>query len=207
MTPWLFFAQGAGLGLSAAGTPGPLTALLISETLRRGWRRGVLVALAPVLSDAPIILVTTFVLGQLPPMALRIISIAGGLFVLRLAWRLLQAWRHEATMTDVAPTDLSAGHGLRQAVVINYLSPGPYIYWALVNGPLLLSAWEQSPIHAILFLAGFYGVFVGSMAAMVATFDRARRLGPRVARALMLASVLMLFVFAGVLLSRPFLVS
>ena len=50
-----FFWQGAALGLTAAATPGSLQTLLISETLWGGFRRGARITLAPLITDAPII--------------------------------------------------------------------------------------------------------------------------------------------------------
>jgi threonine/homoserine/homoserine lactone efflux protein len=50
MTTWSALGLGIGLGIGAGVTPGPLLALIIAETLRGGWRSGMLVALAPLLS-------------------------------------------------------------------------------------------------------------------------------------------------------------
>ena len=47
---------GAAFGLSAGITPGPLLALVIAQTLAHGPREGGKVALAPLLTDSPIIL-------------------------------------------------------------------------------------------------------------------------------------------------------
>ena len=83
-----YFLQGAALGFAAAITPGPFQTYLISESLSGGWRRGAPVAFAPLLSDLPIILLSLFLLNQLPESFLRVISTAGGAFALYLAWRL-----------------------------------------------------------------------------------------------------------------------
>ena len=73
-----YFLQGAALGFAAAITPGPFQTYLISESLSGGWRRGAPVAFAPLLSDLPIILLSLFLLNQLPENFLQIISLAGG---------------------------------------------------------------------------------------------------------------------------------
>jgi len=46
--------MGLGLGLAAGASPGPLLTLVVSSTLARGFGAGLRVALAPVLTDAPI---------------------------------------------------------------------------------------------------------------------------------------------------------
>ena len=84
--------QGLALGLSAAASPGPLQSYLITQTLAGGWRRGAPVAFAPLVSDGPIIVTLLLLLDRLPDIYLQLISLAGGLFVLYLAWELLQQW-------------------------------------------------------------------------------------------------------------------
>ncbi|OGT32916.1 MAG: hypothetical protein A2W28_01290 [Gammaproteobacteria bacterium RBG_16_51_14] len=50
-----FLVTGAVLGISAGLAPGPLLALVVTETLKHGIRTGVRVALVPVCTDLPII--------------------------------------------------------------------------------------------------------------------------------------------------------
>jgi MFS family permease len=47
---------GISYGFAAGVSAGPLLGLVITQTLQGGWRAGNLVALAPLLSDLPIIL-------------------------------------------------------------------------------------------------------------------------------------------------------
>ena len=60
-----FLAMGSILGLSAGFAPGPLLTLVISETLQHDIRAGVKVALAPIVTDLPIIMLTLFILVKL----------------------------------------------------------------------------------------------------------------------------------------------
>ena len=89
----------AGLvyGLSAGFSPGPLMALVISQTLKHGIREGVKVAVAPLITDLPIILVSLLVLTRLTDFktALGVISIIGGIFVAYLAYGNFRAPRLE----------------------------------------------------------------------------------------------------------------
>jgi threonine/homoserine/homoserine lactone efflux protein len=192
-----FLLQGAAIGLTAAGTPGPLLTFLISRSLSGGWRSGALVALAPLISDPPIVLVILLLLDRLSTRFLLVISLAGGVYVLYLAWGLLRQWRLGSQGTVSAES--SPNGNLRKAVLMNFLSPGPYAFWMLVNGPLLLSALKESIWDGVAFLLGFYGVFIGGMLVIAIIFDQARRLGPVVVRGLLLASILVLTLF-GVLL-------
>jgi len=57
-----FLGIGLILGLSAGFAPGPLLTLVISETLQHDLKAGVKVALAPIITDLPIIIFTLFIL-------------------------------------------------------------------------------------------------------------------------------------------------
>ena len=198
-----FIAQGMGFGFAAGTSPGPLQSFLISTTLSKGWRRGVLVVLSPLLTDAPIILVMTLLLRQLPDGAVRAIQIAGGLFVLYLAWSNWRAWRAGTAIdadTDEAPR--ARRLTLLQAMGINFLSPGPYIFWGSVTGPILIDALARSWWHAGLFLFSFYGTFLTIMTLLVLAFDRLRRLDPRLTRAALLLTVLVLAALGLALLAQ-----
>ncbi len=85
---------------------------------------------------------------------------------------------------------------------MNLLSPGPYTFWALINGPILIDALRQSWLHAAAFLVGFYGAFIGITLVIVAVFNQARRLGQKSTRALTLISIIILVIFGLILIYR-----
>lgn len=191
--------QGAALGLTAASSPGTFQTYLITQTLSRGWRNGAVVALAPLLSDPPIILLVLFLLNNLPPLLTQGISLIGGGFAIYLAWGLWKNWRSGMTAND-APATQGSGSVLGRAMMMNFLSPGPYTFWTLVCGPILLSALEKGPAFGLSFLVGFYTLFIGGMLVLVLLFHQARRLGSRVVRGLTLASIVILTGFGCLLI-------
>lgn len=189
----IYILQGIGLGFSAAVLPGPFLAYLISQTLARGWKRALPAALAPLVSDGPIIALCLFILSQIPPWFERVLHFAGGTFILYLAYGAFKAWRR------YDPGIVAAESGIRgsvlKAALMNTLSPGPYIYWSLVTGPILIRGWRETPVHGIGLLAGFYITIVLSLAAIILIFGLARQLGPNVNRALIGVSAMALFFF------------
>lgn len=185
-------AQGIGFGFAAGTSPGPLQSYLISTTLSQGWRGGIVVIFSPLLTDIPIIILMTFILSQLPDLLQRGLQFAGGVFVLILAWRMFQAWRANALIDIDAPDAAERQRTLGQAMVMNVLSPGPYIFWGSVTGPLLVQGLEQSVWHGGAFLLAFYGTFMGIMAAIVLIFDRLRRFGVQITRGILLIAILVL---------------
>jgi len=82
-----------------------------------------------------------------------------------------------------------------KAALMNALSPGPYIYWSLVTGPILIRGWREAPFHGIGFLAGFYITIVSSLIAIILVFGTAQKLGPKVNRVLLGISAAALFCF------------
>ncbi len=161
MVPWQALAVGVGLGLGAGLTPGPLLALVIAETLRGGWRAGVLVALAPPIADAAVIALCLLVLTRLSAPLTAGLSIGGGLYVLFLGWETLRM----AAPTTVAGTGIppAARQSLGRGIAVNLLNPHPYLFWLTVGGPLVTESYRQAawaPIAA--FVGGFYSCLVGS---------------------------------------------
>jgi threonine/homoserine/homoserine lactone efflux protein len=177
---WFYLLQGIGYGFAAASQPGPFQSYLISQTLTRGWKRTLSATLAPLISDGPIILVCLLVLSQVPAWLQRFLYLAGGLFVLYLAYGAFKAWKNFDA--SIPQTEVGARQNIFKAALMNTLSPGPYIFWTLV----------------------FYLTLVGGLAAIVLVFGTAARLGPTVHRTLLGVSAIALFCFGAYQLWQGF---
>ena len=137
-------------------------------------------ALAPLLSDGPIIILMLLILSQVPDWLQRFLYIAGGLFILYLAWGAFKSWR--TFDADAALEASPPQQSLLKAALMNMVSPGPYIFWSLVTGPILLEGWREAPANGIGFLAGFYAAMIASLAVLILLFGLAKHLGPKVNR-------------------------
>ncbi len=188
----LRFVQGVALGFSAAASPGPFQAFLLAQALANGALRSLPLALAPLASDGPIIALMLLVLSRAPAGFLRALQILGGLFLLWIARGTFRALRAPAFPGAPAPLAERPARGFGKAVAMNALSPGPWIFWSTVSGPILVESWRASPASAASFLAGFYLLLCGGNAALVLLFSGARRLGARPARVLTAASAAVL---------------
>jgi hypothetical protein len=82
-----------------------------------------------------------------------------------------------------------------KAALMNALSPGPYLFWGLVTGPILIQGWRQSLAFAGLFLLGFYSAMILTLTALVVGFSLTRKLGRRLNRWLIGISALTLVGF------------
>lgn len=188
--------RGVTLGATAGLLPGPLQSYLIQTTLTQGWRKSLPLVLSPLIADIPVILLTTLVLSQVPPELIRAIQILGGLFVLWLArgaWLNFRAGAQIGAGGDVEVVPVR--QLLTRAVLVNLLSPGPIIFWATVNGPLLVQGLRESVLHGVAFLVAFYGTFLGVLVGFVGVFNKMRALDPRITRVLLLIITIMLVVF------------
>lgn len=196
--------QGLGFGFYAGISPGPLQTFLVSTTLSRGWRRGIVITFAPILSDAPIIVLMTILLHNIPDSTASVIRIIGGLFVLWLAWNSWKALQAGHLIGSDVTEEASEGkrRTLAQAVAMNMFNPNPYIVWGTVTGPILIAGLEESIWHGVAFLLPFYGLFWCINVAIVLTFDRLRRLDERLTRNALRLSILVLALLGGVLLKQ-----
>ena len=157
-----FLVIGIILGLSAGFAPGPLLALVVSETLRHNIRSGIKVALAPVVTDLPIIVVSLFILAKLSnfDVVLGFISLGGALFLLLLGYQSLKMKEINLEITKVKPKSLNKG------ILTNFLSPHPYLFWLAVGAPTMTTAINRHPLAGAAFLGGFYTCLIGAKIAV-----------------------------------------
>ncbi len=191
-------ASGILLGFSAGLSPGPMLALVLSQTLRHGPREGCKIALTPLATDPPIILVTLVLatkLAQLRPL-LGIFSIAGGAFVLFLAWESFRPTRQPAEAPAAPPRSWFKG------IVTNLLNPHPWVFWLTVGAAILAKTIAQGWLNAAAFLFGFYLLLVGSKVGVALLAGRSRDLlAGRAYRVAMRVLAVLLAIF-GLLLFR-----
>jgi threonine/homoserine/homoserine lactone efflux protein len=190
-----YIIQGVSYGFAAAVQPGPMQTFIILQALKNGWKRSMVYALVPLLSDLPIIALVVTVLALLPAGWVIVLRIAGGAFLIYLAIGAVRAARNPPAEAEAA--DGSPQRGLLSAVVINLLNPNPYLFWSLVTGPILLTGWKESPWYAIAMLAVFYSVMVAVNAVIIRVVSIAHGFSPRLRQGLMIASAIGLGIFGA----------
>jgi len=168
MLHYLFI--GTLLGLSAGLAPGPLLTLVISETLQHDIKAGVKVALAPLLTDLPIIMLTLFVLAGLSDFdwVLGIISLLGSFFVLYMGYKNIKAKGMALAVSKGTPKSLFKG------ILTNVLSPHPYLFWFSVGAPTMTKAMGLNMVYALAFIVSFYVLMVGTKAGLAVIVGRSK---------------------------------
>lgn len=185
-----YIGIGGSLAFAAAVQPGPLQAYLLGRATSIGWRKTLPAAFAPLLSDGPIALVALLVLGQLSPAMQSLLRLAGGVLLLYLAWRSFRQWRRRDP--GGLETGGEAPRTILEAALVNLLNPNPYLGWALVLGPVVVTAWQEAPGLGVAVVAAFYATMVTMLAILIFLFGTARFLGPAGRRHLQLVSVVIL---------------
>ena len=158
------------LGLYSGFSPGPLLVLVISQTLTHGYMEGVKVALVPVITDLPIILISIVLLSVVSGYNFIIgsISILGGLYVLYLAYGSIN------TKGLTSNFDIEEPKSLKKGIIVNLLNPSPYLFWITVGGPILITAYTRDIASPLLFITGFYTFLVGSKIVLAYATGKSR---------------------------------
>lgn len=163
--------SGVVLGLSAGLSPGPMLTLVISQTIRHGLREGVKVALAPLLTDTPIVIACLLFLSIFSDIkaALGVISLSGGIYLFYLGLNSIR-FKTVSLQEDIDPKSLKKG------LIVNFLNPNPYMFWVSIGGPLVLKASSTSLVSAAAFILPFYVLLVGSKIVVAIVSGRSRNL-------------------------------
>ena len=99
---------------------------------------------------------------------LGLISLAGGLFLLHMAYASFRPGDIET------PSAATAMGSLLKGALVNALSPHPYLFWIMVGGPIIQNARSQGWIDVFSFVAGFYVTLIGSKICLAMLVSRSR---------------------------------
>ncbi|MFK8068523.1 MAG: LysE family translocator [Gammaproteobacteria bacterium] len=129
-------------GLAAGFTPGPLSIIVIQQTLDHGLKNGIKAAIAPIISDGPIIFFVYILFNKFQDIDLFIgvISLLGALFLFWIAIKM-------SAVNDVnISTRSEKANSLSTAVKVNLLNPHAYIFWFTVGGAYIASGTKLEAI-------------------------------------------------------------
>jgi len=195
-----FLSAGALLGVSAGFSPGPLFALVLSQTLRHGIKEGCKVALSPLVTDLPLIILSTLLLRQLVDFKplLGCVSLLGALFLMQMAYGTFRCGLSGPAFEGSTPQSLGRG------ILVNLLSPHPYLFWLSVGAPTILKGMSGgNPLAAPAFVVGFLGCLVGAKILLAVLVGKSRRfMAGRVYLSIMRALGLLLLLFSFLLIKE-----
>lgn len=157
-------------GLTGGLTPGPLLTLVITESLKHGKKEGIKVALVPLITDMPVIVLSVILLQNLAgvDMLVGIIAIAGAIFLSYLGYESVVFSGVEIQANNVKPQSIKKG------ILANLLNPNPILFWITVGTPTLINAYEASMMAAGCFLFTMYFCLVGSKVVTAIIIGKSR---------------------------------
>ena len=162
-----------GIGLALAGAPGPVQAILLTESVR-SFGRGLAAMLGAAATWATLLIITALGVSLFAPegITFRLLQIAGGVLLVFLAIDGLRA----------APTTTTEDRGglppmLRGSLAVA-LNPGAYLFLAAVASPLFADASEAggTPTAIAAALALIIGTATGDIAVVLLGAFGVRRL-------------------------------
>lgn len=150
------FTKGISLGFTAGVAPGPLTLLVITQTLRYNLREGIKVSLAPLFTDLPIIAISYIILANLKSYGQIIgaICFLGSIFLLSMA---RDMWR---TKPPTINQDLGTANSIKKGIFSNLLNPAPYLFWLTIGTPILIQDQTSSSTEKVAFIIGMFAVMI-----------------------------------------------
>ena len=183
------------LGLVEGIKPGPLMAVVISETVIHNWKAGLKVALVPLITDGPVILLSVFLYELL---TINTISqaILGFLGAIILFWLGIDCLKNsEKSLEEDSPKE---SQSLKKGIITNLTNPNMYLYWSLIGAPFLINAYELHITYPFLFVGGFFAAFIILKVIIAILVDNSRDiLKTSGYKRLLQLSGLALFVFSG----------
>jgi len=152
--------SGAGLGLTAGLSPGPLMTLIVAESLRGGWPAGFRVSMAPLVTDSVLVTLALLVAAPLPPWGVSAISVVGGGIILWMAWGTIRSAATASSRVAGGGGTVAAG-SLWKGIATNIMNPQAFLFWLTVGGPILRDAYLASGWSGpVLFMAPFFVVMI-----------------------------------------------
>jgi len=162
--------MGTLFGFTAGISPGPLLTLVITETITHNKTEGIKVAVAPLISDLPIIIIAFLIFSNFSEfnILMSIISFLGGIFLVYLGYECLKTEGLNIEVKKVRHESLIKG------IVVNILNPHPYLFWITVGTPIAIKAYQINLSALILFFLSFYSLLIGSKIVVAILVERSR---------------------------------
>lgn len=153
-----FLFMGIFFGLVAGISPGPLLAMVISETLQHGSKEGVKVAISPLITDILIISSIVFILLRFEDQnsLIAFISLLGAVYLIHLG---ISSFKVKNIDMDISNKRKDS---LKKGILANFLSPHPYLFWITIGAPIIFKTLAIDVLTTVLFVSGFYLLLIGS---------------------------------------------
>ena len=183
------------LGLIEGIKPGPLMAVVISETAIHNWKAGLKVALVPLITDGPVIILSVL-LYELLSINIIFQAILGFAGTLILIWLGMDCFKK--SKINFEEENQKDSHSLIKGIITNLTNPNMYLYWSLIGAPFLIDAYDLNASYPLIFICGFFTMFIILKVIIAILVDNSKEiLKSSGYKKLLQFSGLALFIFAG----------
>jgi threonine/homoserine/homoserine lactone efflux protein len=162
-----FLLPGMTIGFASALSPGPLMALLFSETVRHGKIAGSKVAVAPLITDVPFIALAILSAKGIDSneTVLGALSLVGALFLAYLGITNIRSQPKDFAF------DVSISASLWKGIATNLTNPHMYLYWFTIATPFFA---QGGVLEGAVFAGALLLCSVGTMLLLVLGVSQAR---------------------------------
>src|SRR3989449_2963544 len=181
---------GLGIGLSLGAPPGPVNAIIASQTVTRSWRAGFLVGVGATTADtiflAIAFLARTAVAGVGPYVPF--IALLGAGVMVYFAWNAVRSWRQAPNILESKPDEHTKSY--MTGLSVNITSPYPILWWLTAGLGLF------HPLRPPRFVGVFSGLLLWITVFPLALREAQRRIA-RTYKAVLAFSIVCLLAFAA----------
>jgi len=158
------------LGLVGGAVPGPMMTSVFAEVLGRGFARSLRVVFRALVAESVVALfvLLAFSVLSVPEAVFHMISLAGAVVLLWLAW---QVWHISAV-----PEEGGEVFPFRKIMLLTVLNGGFWIFWITIAVPRAFSLDAIVPSGRFLFVLVFEFGWLFAMAGLAFVFSRFRDL-------------------------------
>lgn len=196
---------GAGMGIVGGLVPSPLHLIALTQVALDRWRRAIEILILPPLAiDGALLVVTLFFFRYVPHNIAHYVAYAGGVILLSMGAFSLYKMRGK-TREELADSQSLTYASVIAASLAEVSSPGTWIYWLTLAGPILAEGKQIGYLRVAPFfiggLVGYYGAAIFSVwllswgASLHKQFKK---------RLLLVANVLLLLLGVGYLINAVY---
>jgi len=152
---------GAGMGMVGGLFPSPLHMIAISQVALGRWARALYILIgAPLMVDGCLLLVTCLFYRFIPSGIAHYVAYVGGVALIGFASYSLWELRGK-TQQEMADSTALSYASVSVALLAEVGSPGTWVYWLTIAGPILAEGRQRGYARVIPFflggLLGYYG--------------------------------------------------
>jgi len=188
------FILGAGMGIVGGLIPSPLHMIALSQVALGRWARAISILIgAPLLVDGCLLLVTLLFYRLIPSGIAHYVAYVGGVALISFASYSLWQMRGKTPQEMMESRALTYA-SVSVALLAEVASPGTWVYWLTIAGPILAEGRQKGYGHVVPFflggLWGFYGAALLTLCLLAWGAGRHKRFKQHLFLA---ANVLLLF--------------